>query len=71
MGLIVQFSFDLSFYPSSCLQPDDAAYLKQVHAHAIRERGLTKKHFEHFVKHWEETLHEMGSIIPKVCRGGR
>ena len=48
------------------LQPEDVGYLKGVHAEAIQSRGLTIKHFELFVKHWEETLKEMGSIIPQV-----
>ena len=43
-------------------------YLKQAHAEAITQRGLSMKHFELFVKHWEETLKEMGHIIPQVGR---
>ncbi len=51
----------LSFFSS---QPEDAAYLKEVHAEALQYRGLSEKHFDIFIKHFEDTLKELGSIIP-------
>ena len=45
-------------------QPEDAQYLKEVHASAILERGLSERHFDLFVKHFESTMKELGHIIP-------
>ena len=45
-------------------QAEDIQYLKEVHASAILERGLSERHFDLFVKHFETTLKELGTIIP-------
>mmetsp|Transcript_16834 Transcript_16834/g.50448 ORF Transcript_16834/g.50448 Transcript_16834/m.50448 type:complete len:125 (-) Transcript_16834:597-971(-) len=46
------------------LLPEDITYLKEVHASAMSYKGLTDRHFDMYLKHFETVLKELGSIIP-------
>lgn len=46
------------------LLEEDKHYLREVHAEAISYSGLSLKHFDLFVKHFEATLMELSHIIP-------
>mmetsp|Transcript_2476 Transcript_2476/g.5747 ORF Transcript_2476/g.5747 Transcript_2476/m.5747 type:complete len:139 (+) Transcript_2476:155-571(+) len=46
------------------LLPEDVTYLKETHSAAMSYKGLTERHFDLYLKHFEEVLKELGSIIP-------
>jgi truncated hemoglobin YjbI len=46
------------------LQDDDKAYLIEVHEDVIRERGLTERHFDAYLAHFDKTLEELQDILP-------
>ncbi|KAG1671166.1 hypothetical protein FOA52_005420 [Chlamydomonas sp. UWO 241] len=47
------------------LLPEDVTYLKEVHQAAMSYRGLTERHFDLYLKHFETVLKELGTIIPQ------
>ena len=40
-------------------------YLRESHLDAMKNRGLTERHWERFVKHFEAVLHALGPQIPE------
>jgi hypothetical protein len=43
----------------------EAVYLRESHLDAMKNRGLTERHWERFVKHFEVILHNLGPQIPE------
>eukprot|EP00798_Chlamydomonas_sp_ICE-L_P003674 gene3674-13749_t len=50
------------------LQALETVYLREAHLEAIKHRGLTERHWERFVKHFEVTLRELSQQIPEEKR---
>lgn len=42
----------------------ETIYLREAHMEMIQNKGLTEHHWEKFVKHFEDVMKELGTLIP-------